>query len=307
MIYQKIENLLVDIKHNNESSTESISSKIEIVSNELSSNFNNNLLSFENKLLEVVGVIRNQVDEVKNSNITSVNLVVETNQLFKEEIATYIKAIRNENFDFLKEIESRRISENSMKLNELSNLIDLQNSEIDSLLAEKVEFIEKVENFLTTKKELLLNDGIDQIKNEIQDIAKKFDTKISNLEIDFSNRIYEINSGLNSLFDEGYLTLKDQQNEFVDKLDSRIVLNFDIVRNEIKTDLIEVVGEIEKLKGINQNFIREINSLKINEITNQFESFNLLLKDIVEDIVAKKGTFKDLNLVLDNLLSLIHI
>ena len=293
----KFEGLIQGLKEENSKTSALFNKNANKASKRLKSIFNKSISEINEKFNTLLSEVKqeNKSLEIKQSDV--LDTVIASNQAQKEQIAFLINEISNINRDFLSEMEAKRINSENQKLIELERLINLQNDEIESLVHEKDDYIQEVKDFLINKKDELTNQGLIELKVNLNNVADDFNKKIEELEYAFDRKISEID--LNTI-DQ---TILNNQSEFLKKVEDTLIINYDLVRNEFKQNIGQILSNINDLNLTlaNSNFLKDFEN-RFNYIDQQFEQFRYLLKTVTDGLIDKNNKLSfEVNSIIDDL------
>ena len=242
------------------------------------SNFN----EINNKFANFLEETRQEKMSLDAKHNNTISTIIDANNVNKKEIIERIERLEQENLDLLNEIEAKRVISENNKLRELEDLINSQNLEIELLLSEKNDFVSEIEHVLRNKHDELSNENIEELKASVNDLMKRMDYKIQtledNLDIKMQNMSIQNQDGFAQSFDE---------QQFIESLENRLSSNYEVIKNEFKTDLIDILNNINQLKEEYSN----LRNLKIEngyeEVKDQFEQFRFLLKNMSEKMIEQ--------------------
>ncbi|BAC43946.1 hypothetical protein D8X55_01715 [Malacoplasma penetrans] len=278
------ENLVKDIKHSNK---------------HLAIKMDSSIMEMNSKFDRLIEEMKVQTKDIENSNVDTLNMLIESNKNNQEEIFNYVSLLEKSTSSLVNEMQQAQLDKEKIKLKELETLIDLQNSEIESLIDDKNDFIEEIENFLNQKKELFNKENFVKLENSIGNIISAFDKKITDLEFNFDRKLSNLDlSSLKNLFDDKDSTLASVINSVEDNLNS----NYEILRNELKLELNKILEDISEANSINE-INRNEQFHKLEEVNSQFDQFRDVLKTVTEDIIHKS---ENNQIVIDDLLEKIN-
>ncbi|MDE5952926.1 MAG: hypothetical protein K2G48_02285, partial [Malacoplasma sp.] len=270
----KFESLISDLKDENIKTVDLLNEKIATSQEEVNRKIDSSVDLIDDKFEIFLKEIKEQNKYFETTQFDTIQSIIETNKVNQKEILGYIRNLEQTNAEFLNEIEARRISKENLKLKELEELISLQNQEIEELLDEKEEFINEVETFMLNKKNKLDSENLIRLEDSIKITMANFSDKITDLERSFDKKIADIDlSSVSSL-------VSSEQANFFDSIQDSLTYNYELVRNEFKDNLNEVLNTITALN--------ESNESKLGQIDNQLENFRSLLKDVTEGFLNKE-------------------
>lgn len=267
--------------------------------------YDNRLKELENKISskidQLILSIAHERETIKKQNNDAIEQILESNKNQKESILNLIQEIEEEKMSMISDQSVKNMMENNVKLTELEKLIQLQSSEIESLLNEKNEFIQEIENVLATKKDRLTDDKLTELQLSINDVINNFNVKIQDLEYNLDRRMSMID--LSSLD----LTINENQKDFFNTIESTLTNNYELVKHELKTDLVDILNNVNQLKSNYENVKFDTNAYdeKFDEITSRFEQFSFILKSISEKLTDQSNNNNKESEV-DNLVNILN-
>ncbi len=287
ILNEKFDSLARNLKDENSKFNSLMSKKAYKRSKNLESKIKHNFNDINEKLNNFIETTRQEQLNLENQQLNTINAVIEANNLNKKEILERISSLENQNVDFLNDKELEKIANENSRLRELEHLINLQNEEMQALLSEKNEFINDIEKTLIEKKENLSDERINEIQNSINNVIDIFNEKIENLEWNLGKKINETQYQDNSVSDD------EKEKEFAKILETRLTNNYELIKNELRVDLVEISNNINNLREDYNNLSKLNKNNNIDEIDNHFEQFRFLLKNISEKIIQQDGNGKD--------------
>lgn len=287
VLNEKFDGLVKSLKEENNRSNAMLSKKVHKTSKTITSKIMSNINEINSKFASFIDEAKKEKMNFEDTKENIVNTIIESNNRNKKEILNRIGELENENLEMLNEMEIRKVAIENNKLRELEDLINLQNSEIESLLAEKNEFVQQIETILRNRHSELSNENIVELKSSIHELISRMDSKIDNLETNLDQKILM----LNSTDTEEEAEINSQQQQFFASLEDKLLTNYEIIKNEFKTDLVDILNNITDLKQGYLELKSSQNSYSgIEEIKGQFEQFSFLLKNISERLLEQDSS-----------------
>ncbi|MDE5952753.1 MAG: hypothetical protein K2G48_01370, partial [Malacoplasma sp.] len=149
----------------------------------------------------------------------------------------------------------------SLKLQELEELIDIQNQELEALIDDKNDFINEIENFVRLNKSSLNETNVSKLESSIENLINAFYKKIDEFETSFNDKF--VNLDLSSLNN----SLQDSQSQSLKEIKEQLVSNYEVIKNILKSELDKIIEDIQ-----NHNMVEEQNFEKINNKFNEFKT-----------------------------------
>lgn len=285
-IDQKFSDLISSFKSSTEQIGESLIKDIEHSNKHISIKMDSSIMEMNSKFDRLMEEMKHQSEDITSNNANTINMLIESNKNNQQEIFNYINSLKESTSNFVNELQQIQLNREGSKLKELEALIDLQNSEIESLINDKDDFIDEIQNFLNGKREIANNENFRKLENSIENVIKVFDKKIDNLEFTFDRKLINLDlSSLKDLIDSENSNLANVINSIETSLNS----NYEILRNELKLELNKILEDVSEANAISErNRIEQ--SYKIDEVNSQFDQFREIIKAVTEDVINKNET-----------------
>ncbi|MEK7433925.1 MAG: dynamin family protein [Cyanobacteriota bacterium] len=236
---------------------------IDYVKSELKNVSDNNKIFPVSSKIALKGVLNSSIEEINNSKI----------EVFQKELFTFL--LEEKGSFLIKNTIAKLISSTNKTVSNLNMMLTALDQSIEDFNANveksKFEFEEinkekiLIDEFITNKKDKVINTIIEDLNYSFQSFLTKIDTKIKEI-LDLS--IEEIKKEMTSY-------LKTLIEEWTKKIDEFVKLEIDELDNFIK----EKTGKIyESLDNIQANFLAS------NNIVVEFKNTNNLANDILKNI-----------------------
>ena len=189
-----------------------------------------------------------QLEDNQNANMININTIKEN---YESKISE-LNSTHNEEIQSL----TQNISELETELNEIKNNYNKENNEKNVIIEELKNENERMDNELKEK-----NDELNKIKNSFEIMSKQYEKEYSEEKNKIINE-YEVK------IEEIVKNVENTKNNLMNLIEKREI--------DMKNIIDEKNNEINKLKEINKNMKRELESHKINLINVKNNKDNLL-------------------------------
>lgn len=292
----KIESLASVVKENKNDiqtkTSEIINSRISELENKFTSlvdvinESNANKLNIEqensdrlyDKLAQLVSSINYEKNEFFLETKQQITSIIKSNENEKKYIISLLNKIQEDNQTTNDEVALNRSLVNSEKLLQLEHLIMKQNQELEELLNDKNEAFDTIHEMLsnTTKDDNVTQSDFRIIEDNVTNIVKNLEDKISNLEQTFVSHLDTINTNMaNSLMNAPMNNYTDNKalSEIMNNINSveqKLIQNYDYIKQNFNESFSEIISKLNSAKDSMFNDT-EINT-KLDTIINDIDS-----------------------------------